>query len=1150
MIEIDSQGNAEALPATLAPKRSERGFWALIVTQFQGAYSDNVLRNLLLSMVVGMGLAGSERSSFVSLVTFLFSMPFVLFSMTGGWLADRFSKRRVTLWTKGMEIAAMTVATTGLALHSRPITLVALGLVATQAALFGPSKYGLLPELLPAKRLSWGNGVIELGTFLAIIIGTVTGAGLAEHFHGREVYAGYFLLALAVVGFFTSLGIDRVPVAAPEKRYQINFLGDLWQQIGLMRRDKALFLAVLGNTYFWFLGSLLFSTVVVYGPDVLHIGQTKTGYLNAALAIGIGIGSMIAGLVSGSKIEYGLIPFGSIGMTATGFVLGVMHVGLLGSGVLLGLLGFWAGFYAVPVNALIQHRPQEKDKGGIIAAANLLSFVGIAISSGVYYIFTAFIHLNPRGVIVVASFITGLGTVYVLMLLPEWFGRLILFFLTHTVYRVKVLGRDNFPDKTGALLVCNHMSFVDVLLLIASTDRPIRFLMYKGIYDNKFIKPFARAMKAIPISSEQRPREMIRSLRTASDALRDDEIVCIFAEGQITRTGQLLPFRRGLERIMKGVDAPIVPVNLDGVWGSIFSFARGRFLWKIPQRIPYPVTVSFGQPMPPTSAAIAVRRAVQELQAEAFQQRKRRMRTLDRAFVRTARRFPLRFMMADGKTPRVTFGSALAKTIYIARRLRSQTGERQMVGLLLPPSVGGALTNYALMLLGRIPVNLNYTASSEAIASCATQCDVNVVITSKAFVERFPKLEIPGRTLFLEDAIQAPRIGEKAISIAAAWLLPYSSLRKAIGLRRIESKSAVDGLATVIFSSGSTGDPKGVMLTHFNIVSNIQQVSQVFMLGGRDKILGILPFFHSFGFMAGLWMPAVNGVGVVYHPNPLDAKVIGDLVGRYKVTFLIATPTFLQAYMKRCSPESFGSLQFVLVGAEKLPERVSLAFEDTFGIRPLEGYGCTECSPVVTVNGRDFRAAGFRQVGARRGRIGHPLPGVTVKVVDLDTGESVAPGTPGMLLVKGPNVMKGYLGKPEKTAEVLHDGWYTTGDVAMMEEDGFLTITDRLSRFSKIGGEMVPHIKIEDKLHELAGVTEQVFAVTSLPDEKKGERIVVVHTLTEEKLAPVLEKLAQCDLPSLWKPRLNQFVHTDALPVLGTGKIDLRGVKTLATALA
>ena len=1153
-IALDDQALSNSSP------RPERGFWSLIVTQFQGAYSDNILRNLLLSMIVGMGLSRNERETFVSVITFLFSVPFILLSMPGGWLADHFSKRQITIWTKVMELGSMLVATAGLATHSLTLSLVALTLVASQAALFGPSKYGLLPELLPAKRLSWGNGVIELGTFLAIIIGTVTGATLAERLHGREVYAGYVLLGLALVGLLTSLGIDKVPAAAPTKQFRFNIAGDLWRQIKVMHNDRPLFLAVAGNTYFWFLGSLLFSTIVVYGPDVLHIGQTRTGYLNATLALGIGIGSMAAGYLSGNKIEYGLIPLGSIGMTCTGLILGATHHGLIGSAVLLGLLGFFAGFFAVPVNALIQHRPAEKDKGGIIAAANLLSFVGIALSAGVYYIFTTYIHLDPRGVIVAASFITAAGTIYVLMLLPEWFGRLILFFVTHTIYRVRVIGRDNFPEKTGALLVCNHMSFVDVALLVASTDRLIRFVMYQGIYDVPIIKPFARMMKAIPISSELHPREMITSLKVASDALRDGEIVCIFAEGQITRTGQLLPFRRGLERIIKGLDVPIIPVNLDGVWGSIFSFERGRFLWKMPRRIPYPVTVSFGKPMPATSSAIEVRASVQDLQATAFQGRKHSMKTLDRAFVSTARRHPRRFMMADGKTPRVTFASALTKTLFVALRLRRHIGQQQMVGMLLPPSVGGALTNYALMLMGRIPVNLNYTASSEVIASCALQCGIDTVITSKAFVEHFPNLVIPGRTLFLEDVLSSPKSLEKLHALALALLSPASLLRRMIGAAAKPSSAKselqanldapVDQLATVIFSSGSTGDPKGVMLTHSNIVSNIQQVSQVFMLGGRDKILGILPFFHSFGFMAGLWLPAVNGVGVVFHPNPLDAQVIGHLVGRYKVTFLVATPTFLQAYIRRCSPENFGSLQYVLVGAEKLPERIAVAFEDIFGIRPLEGYGCTECSPVVTVNSRDFRAPGFRQVAARRGKIGHPLPGVSVRIVDLDTGAPAAPGSSGMLLVKGPNVMKGYLGKPEKTAEVLHEGWYTTGDVAMMEEDGFLTITDRLSRFSKIGGEMVPHIRIEEKLQELAEATEQVFAVTALPDDKKGERLVVLSTLSVDRLTPVIERLTRSDLPALWKPKPNHFFRIDALPMLGTGKMDLRGIKTLASSLA
>ncbi len=695
-----------------------------------------------------------------------------------------------------------------------------------------------------------------------------------------------------------------------------------------------------------------------------------------------------------------------------------------------------------------------------------------------------------------------------------WYVRLFLWTLIHTLYRIKVLGRENVPKEGGALFVSNHMSFVDVLLLIASTDRPIRFLMFKAFYDLPWLKPFARMTGAIPISSELRPRDMIRSLRTASDALRNGEIVCIFAEGQITRTGQLLPFRRGMERIMKGVDAPVVPVGLHGVWGSVFSFERNRFLWKIPRRIPYPVTVSFGAWLPATATAVEVRCAVQELQTAAFQIDRNPKRTLDRAFVRCARRNPLRFAGADARVPKISFGGVLVKSIFVARRLRPLWKEQEMVGILLPPSVGGALVNYAATLLGRVAVNLNYTANNEVLASCAQQCGLQTVVTSKAFLERFPKMEIPGRALLLEDELANPRLLEKLTAFAFAWLLPYRLLKKALSA----PIHTDDDLATVIFSSGSTGDPKGVMLTHYNILSNIRQVTQVFMLDGRDKILGILPFFHSFGFMGALWMPAVHGIGAVFHPNPLDAKSIGELVDRYRVTLLIATPTFLQTYMKRCSPEHFGSLQYVIVGAEKLPERLSLAFEDTFGIRPLEGYGCTECAPVVAVNGPDYRAPGFRQVASRRGTIGHPLPGVAVKIVDPDTRQLLATNQPGMLMVKGPNVMKGYLGRPDKTAEVLKDGWYVTGDIATMQEDGFLTITDRLSRFSKIGGEMVPHIKIEEKLHELAEVTEQVFAVTAVPDEKKGERIVVLHTLSEQSLAPVLEKLSQCDLPALWKP--------------------------------
>jgi acyl-[acyl-carrier-protein]-phospholipid O-acyltransferase/long-chain-fatty-acid--[acyl-carrier-protein] ligase len=336
------------------------------------------------------------------------------------------------------------------------------------------------------------------------------------------------------------------------------------------------------------------------------------------------------------------------------------------------------------------------------------------------------------------------------------------------------------------------------------------------------------------------------------------------------------------------------------------------------------------------------------------------------------------------------------------------------------------------------------------------------------------------------------------------------------------------------------------MLSHFNVTANVHQLGQTFALSRHDRIVGILPFFHSFGFTATLALPAVLGVSAIYHVSPLDARTIGGLVSEYAATLLLATPTFLQTYVRRCSPGAFGSLRYVVAGAEKLSERIATAFEERFGIRPLEGYGCTECSPAVCVNTRDFRAAGFRQVGAKRGKIGHPLPGVSVRIADIETLAPVPPGQSGVLLVRGPNVMQGYLGKPEKTAEVLRDGWYVTGDVAVLDADGFVEITDRLSRFSKIGGEMVPHVRVEDVLHELLGVSDQTFVVCGVPDDKKGERLVVLHLLPEGRLAEVIERLPSAGLPQLWAPKARDFSRVEAFPYLGTGKLDLRRVRDLA----
>ena len=1129
--------------------QSSRGFWALIVTQFQGAFSDNALKWLAIFLITQAVTSAGERDRLVMIVGGLFAVPFILFSMAGGFLADRFSKRRVILGVKVFEIFVMLLALVSLAGHQLYLTIFCVFLMGVHSAIFGPSKYGLLPELLPEKKLSWGNGVLEFGTFIAIIAGTVAGGIFCKIFSTQPAWSGVILIALAFAGLGTGQCITKVPAADPQKKFRANFVAELWTQVKIIRRDRPLWLALIGNTYFFFIAALIQFVIVIYAKDVLGISDSaQTSYLQAATAIGIGSGCLLAGFLSAGKIETGLIPLGAVGLTVCAALLGRTGISFVGVATNLSVLGFFGGFYIVPISAMLQYRPAPEGKGGVLAAANLISFVGIALASVVFGLLTTVLKLSPPQIFLVIAGLTLAATIYLLVLMPDALLRFGLWCLTHTIYRLRIVGRDHIPEKGGALFVCNHVSFADALLLLAATDRPVRFLMFKDFYEKPWVKPFAKIHKTIPVSSEQRPRELLTALKEASDAIRNGEVVCIFAEGQITRIGQLLPFRRGIEHIMKNVDAPIIPVALDGVLGGPASYRRGKFVHLLTSHVPHAVTVSFGAPLPPTTTPFAVREAVQELQVNAWQLRRARMKPLQRNFIQMAREHSHRFAFADATSGKISFGAALVKTIFLARRLEKVWLNQKMVGIYLPPSIPGALVNYAAFLCGKVPVNLNYTLSEPTLADTVKQCEIQTVISSRKFLEKI-KLTPPGKIIFLEDLAANPTLPEKISAFLLAKFVPAFLLERRFGSARVK----MDDLATVIFSSGSTGEPKGVMLSHFNLIANIAQCGEVVALDESQRLLGILPFFHSFGFTVTLCLPFVLGTGVVYYPNPLDAKGVGASVREHKVTVLLATATLLQIYLRGVAPEDFGSLTLVVTGAEKLPTPLAAAFEARFGIRPFEGYGCTECSPAVAVNTWDYRAAGFFQVGGKHGKIGQPVPGMCVRITEAENpwgGKILPPGEAGMMLVRGPNLMLGYLNDPAKTADVLRDGWYCTGDVAFLDEDGFLQITGRLNRFSKIGGEMVPHLKIEDTLAELAGSTEAMFVVVGVPDEKKGERLVVLHRLADAALAVVLEKFAACDLPNLWKPKAGDFYRVENFPMLGTGKLDMRGVKETAAWLA
>jgi acyl-[acyl-carrier-protein]-phospholipid O-acyltransferase / long-chain-fatty-acid--[acyl-carrier-protein] ligase len=386
------------------PKHGLKGFWALIAVQFQGAFSDNALKWLVSFLVLESAFSKDDRDLwFVLVVPLLFSIPFLLFSIPGGYFADKFSKRSVTLATKCLELVTMTLATFALATDRLELCAACLFLISSQAAIFGPTKYALLPELLPVEKLSWGNGIIELTTLLSAIFAALAAGFLAHTFHGRQVWSGVIFLVLSATGLLCTLGIDKLPPAGPSRRFKWNFAGELFSEINHMREDRILFTAVIANTFFWFLGSLLLLNIVLYATDILHVDDIHSSYLLAGLSLGIGIGSFLAGLASGRKIEYGMILPGIAALAILAAALSLPGLSFTGVIVLLAFLGGAGGFFVVPINASIQHRPYPDEKGRTIAAANLLSFIGVALQPVAQYAMLHLGHPNPARIFLICA---------------------------------------------------------------------------------------------------------------------------------------------------------------------------------------------------------------------------------------------------------------------------------------------------------------------------------------------------------------------------------------------------------------------------------------------------------------------------------------------------------------------------------------------------------------------------------------------------------------------------------------------------------------------------------------------------------------------------------------------------------------------------
>ncbi|MFO7871364.1 MAG: acyl-[ACP]--phospholipid O-acyltransferase [Kiritimatiellia bacterium] len=1123
------------------PGRLPKSIWWLNVTQFLGALNDNAFKLLVIFFLAHLHGEG-HRAAIMANASIAFVLPFLLFTHASGVLADRFSKRNILVWAKFLEIGVMSLGLAAIAGGQAVPDFVFYGLIflmCVQSAMFGPSKYGIVPELVTPDLLSRANSYLVGLTYLAVILGTLfPSLFLDKVWTGNHRAVAAVCLGIAVAGTAVSVRISKTPAAGEKRAFTPLFVVDIFKTLGKISKDKYLLLSVLGAVYFTFIGSFMQMNLFLYGESVLGLEFDRGGYLFALAALGIGAGAFLSGKVSGRNIEFGVIPIGALGLTSCGIAFGAAHR-LPAVLTVIFLTGVSAGLYIVPLNAFIQYRTPGKRLGEILACQSFLSFLGVGAAAGIWRGLTEGMGLSPGECFVVAGMLTGLLAGAALWILPDFFVRFLILCAARLFYRIRAFGRENVPIEGPALLVSNHVTWVDAMMIASTQQRRVRFMIGREIYESRWMKPLFRLMRAIPLSPRDGPRKTVEALRAARKALDDGALVCVFAEGAMTRNGNMRGFRPGLQHIVKGTDYPVIPVHIGGAWGSIFSYYGGRILFKRPGVIPYPVTVIFGKALPSSADRDTIRRSVMELSGLSFDLRKNTRRTLAFRLVHSARKHWFRPALADTTGKKLNFGQTLTGAIALSRRIHAMSPGQENVGVLLPASVGGALTNIAVTLLGKTPVNLNFTSPLKSIKSAIDQCGIRTIISSRAFVEKFAQLEELNGIEYLEDIAAQITVTRKIRASLSAVFSPAGSLMK-------YRRPGPDDTAVIIFSSGSTGEPKGVMLSHHNIISNIESFRMVYNFDTGDRMCGVLPFFHSFGFTTTLWCPLITGFSAVYHPNPLDGSKVGEIARENRLTIVLATPTFLLSYIRRAKPGDFDSVRKLIAGAEKLPGRIADAFEEKFGVRPLEGYGATELSPVANVNVPDAAAGTVSQTGNKEGSIGHPVPGVTMKIVEPETGQPLETGREGLLMVKGPNVMLGYLGKPEKTAEVIRNGWYNTGDIAYMDEDGFVFLLDRMSRYSKIGGEMVPHMALEEKIMDALGGADRVAAVTSAPDKKKGEQLVVLYLEEAVSVDRIREIVEKSDLPNLWKPRKGNYCPVREMPVLGSGKLDLKRLKAAA----
>jgi acyl-[acyl-carrier-protein]-phospholipid O-acyltransferase/long-chain-fatty-acid--[acyl-carrier-protein] ligase len=1124
-----------------------RRFLPLFLTQFLGAVNDNLFKNALVLLILYdiAGSAGLDGQVLVTVAAGVFILPFFLFSATAGQCADRFEKSALIRWIKAAEIGVMGLGAASILSGGVSFQIGVLFLMGTQSAFFGPVKYSILPDQLRDNEIIGGNALVEAGTFAAILIGTIAG-GLLILRDGGPTIVAFCLVGLAIAGFTSSLFLPKAPAPSPNLRINPNIVAETWSMIKAAKARRDIFLSILGISWFWLVGATLLSQIPAFAKDVLGTDETVVTLFLTLFSVGIALGALLCNRLLKGEVSGRYIPAGALGMTLCILDLYAATRGAsVTSGPLVNVSTFvaqpynWriiadllgvsisAGLFTVPLYAILQTRGEATERSRTIAANNILNAAFMVVGAiAAAAMLSA--GLTVQTVFLVVAVTNGVVAIYICRLLPDALIKGVLVAALKVLYRVEVRGLENYAAAgRRAVIVVNHLSFIDALLLAAFLPGKPMFAVNTHTAKLWWVAPFLKLLDTFPMDPTN-----AMATKALIKAVREDRHCVIFPEGRLTVTGTLMRVYEGPGMIAHKADAMLLPVRIDGAQYTPFSRLAGkvRIRWFPKIRISVLPPRRFDLPES-TSATdrrkLAAAKLYDEMSEMVFETSDRH-RSLFQALLEASKLHgPSKLVVEDADMTPLPYKRLILGSLVLGRKLAARSDRGERVGVLLPNAVGTAVTFFGLQAFGRVPAMLNFSTGDKNMLSALAAAEIRTVITSRRFVKE-GEMHDTVRAL----AAQADIVYLEDVRDTVSTLDKLRGLVDRTFARLVHGRHAprAGDPAVVLFTSGSEGTPKGVVLSHANLLANRYQLASRVDFNGADTVFNALPMFHSFGLTGGTLLPILSGVRTFLYPSPLHYRIVPAMVYGSNATILFGTDTFLAGYARSANPYDFFSVRHVFAGAEKVKDETRKVWADKFGLRILEGYGATETAPVLAVN---------TPIHYRAGSVGRLMPGVEYRlepVPGIETG--------GRLHVKGPNIMLGYLrAEAPGILEPPRGGWYDTGDIVSIDAEGFVTIEGRAKRFAKIAGEMVSLTAVEG----LADATwpGQTHAAVALPDAKKGEQVVLVTDRPDATREALHNHAKNAGIAEIMVPKT--VVTVDTVPLLGTGKVDYVGITTLAS---